>query len=125
VQAAVARLGELLCVESALAKGLLNQASVDSGKTLFEEAFMNRKEALQSLIVLPALAGFIAGTGAIAEAKGSKSQFKYQDKPNGKQKCSGCSLFVPGKSATANGTCKVVEGAISPNGWCTAFSPKA
>ena len=85
---------------------------------------MNRKEALRNLVVLPALAGLIATTTAIAEAKGSKSQFKYQDKPNGKQKCSGCSLFVPGKTASANGSCKVVEGSISPNGWCTAFSPK-
>lgn len=86
---------------------------------------MNRKEALQKFIVLPALAGLVAtATTTIAEAKGSKSQFKYQDKPNGKQKCSGCSLFEPGKTATANGSCKVVEGAISPNGWCTAFSPK-
>lgn len=86
---------------------------------------MNRKEALQKFIVLPALAGLVATTTTIAQAKGSKSQFKYQDKPNGKQKCSGCSLFVPGKSASADGTCKVVDGAISPNGWCTAFSPKA
>ena len=85
---------------------------------------MNRKEALRNLIVLPALAGMIATTTIAAQAKGSKSQFKYQDKPNGKQKCSGCSLFVPGKTATANGSCKVVEGAISPNGWCTAFAPK-
>ena len=85
---------------------------------------MKRKDALTTLVVLPALAGFLASASAPAQAKGSKSQFKYQDKPNGKQKCSGCSLFVPGKSASANGTCKVVDGAISPNGWCSAFSPK-
>lgn len=85
---------------------------------------MNRKEALRNLIVLPALAGMVATTTIAAQAKGSKSQFKYQDKPNGKQKCSGCSLFIPGKSATAVGSCKVVDGAISPNGWCTAFAPK-
>ena len=85
---------------------------------------MNRKDALQNLIALPALAGLLATTTAIAEAKGSKSQFKYQDKPNGNQKCSECSLFVKGTSA-ANGSCKVVEGSISPNGWCTAYSPKA
>ncbi len=85
----------------------------------------SRKEALRKLIVLPALAGLAAaGLTSIAEAKSSKSQFKYQSKPHGKQKCSGCALFIPGKSATASGTCKVVDGSISPNGWCTAFSPK-
>lgn len=83
---------------------------------------ITRKEALTSLIVLPALAG--AMTGAVFAAGDNKAQFKYQDKPNGKQKCSGCALFVPGKTAKADGTCKVVKGAISPNGWCTAFSPK-
>ncbi len=86
---------------------------------------MNRKDALRNLVVLPALAGLVATTTAIAQAKGSKSQFKYQDKPNGKQKCGECSLFVPGKSVSDSGTCRVVEGEISPNGWCTAFSPKA
>jgi hypothetical protein len=85
---------------------------------------VNRKEALQNLIVLPALAGLIAGTTTIAQAKGSKDQFKYQDHPNGKEHCSECSLFEPGKTADADGSCKVVDGSISPSGWCTAFSAK-
>jgi hypothetical protein len=85
---------------------------------------MNRRDALQNLIVLPALAGFFATTTTIAQAKGSKSQFKYQDKPNGKEKCSECSLFEPGKNTSEDGECKVVDGSISPSGWCTAFSPK-
>ena len=83
---------------------------------------MKRSQALKNLVVLPALAGLMVT--ATAEAADNKAQFKYQDKPNGKQKCSGCALYVPGKTATANGTCKVVKGAISPNGWCTAYSPK-
>lgn len=82
---------------------------------------ISRKEALAALIVLPALAGAMSTAAVAAD---NKAQFKYQDKPNGKQKCSGCALFVPGKSATANGTCKVVKGSISPNGWCTAYSAK-
>jgi len=86
---------------------------------------VNRKDALRNLVVLPALAGLVAATTTIAQAKGPKSQFKYQDKPNGNQQCSECSLFVPGTSASAAGTCKVVEGEISPSGWCTAYSPKA
>jgi hypothetical protein len=83
---------------------------------------LKRLQALQNLIVLPALAGLMVT--ATAQAADNKAQFKYQDKPNGKQKCSGCALYVPGKTPTAMGTCKVVKGAISPNGWCTAFSPK-
>ena len=86
---------------------------------------VSRKEALRQIIVLPALAGlaFAAGSG-IAEAKSSQASMKYQKTPKGSQKCSGCKLFIPGKTAKANGTCQVVEGSISPNGWCVAYTPK-
>ena len=85
---------------------------------------LTRKEALSSLIVLPALAGLMVVTGGIADAKGTKAQFKYQAHPNGEQACAGCSLFIAGKTAAAPGTCKVVGGAISPKGWCTAYSAR-
>ena len=84
---------------------------------------MTRQQALKTL-VLPALAAAIGATTANAEAKSSKAALKYQDHPNGSAKCSGCSLFIPGKTAKAMGTCKVVEGSISPNGWCVAYSKK-
>jgi hypothetical protein len=85
---------------------------------------VTRKEALTNLLVLPALASALAvGATTIARAD-SRTQLKYQSTPKGNQKCSGCSLFAPGKTATANGTCKVISGPISPNGWCTAFSPR-
>lgn len=32
--------------------------------------------------------------------------------------------FIPGESS-ANGTCKIVEGSISPKGWCMNFTPKS
>jgi hypothetical protein len=50
---------------------------------------------------------------------------KYQDKPNGDQQCNNCQFFVPGKKSQDNGTCQVVEGSISPQGWCTAYSKKS
>ncbi len=85
---------------------------------------ISRKQALGSLIALPAFAAMLAAGTSIAEAKGSKAAFKYQSKPSGSHKCSNCTLFVPGKTAAANGTCKAVDGVISPNGWCIAYSPK-
>jgi hypothetical protein len=90
-----------------------------------ESRKVNRKEALQELIVLPALAGLVMSSTAIAEAKASKAQYKYQSVPHGSQKCSDCSLFIPGKSMSVNGECKLISGSISPNGWCTAFTAKA
>lgn len=83
---------------------------------------LTRKEALTSLLVLPALAGVLAGP---AQATDMRTQLKYQATPKGKQKCLGCTLYVAGKTPKADGTCKVIPGPISPNGWCTAFAPKA
>ncbi len=86
---------------------------------------ITRKEALAHVLVLPALAGaFALGATAIARAD-SRVDLKYQSTPKGTQKCSGCVLFTPGKTATDNGTCKVITGAISPNGWCTAYAPRS
>lgn len=86
---------------------------------------MTRGAFVQGVVVLPALAALVAGTATPARAaKGSQAQYKYQTKPKDGKKCSGCTFFIPGKSATANGSCKIVEGTISPNGWCIAYSAK-
>lgn len=84
---------------------------------------LTRQEALKA-IILPALAAAIGGTTGIAEAKSSKSQVKYQSKPKNGAKCSGCKFFMSGKTSTAMGTCQIVEGSISPNGWCVAYTKK-
>ena len=86
---------------------------------------LTRTEFMQGAVVLPALAGLLYASAAPAQAaKGSKTQFKYQSTPSGSKKCSNCTFFIPGKSASANGTCKVVDGDISPNGYCIAWSAK-
>lgn len=54
-----------------------------------------------------------------------KATAKYQDTPHGTQKCDGCLQYIPGKSASASGQCKIVAGSISPDGWCMYFSPKS
>ena len=78
-------------------------------------------------------ASLIAGIAAVPvtflsqeafAAKVAKAAMQYQDQPKGDLDCSKCIQFIPGKSAKANGTCKVVDGSISPHGWCLAFTPK-
>jgi len=78
-----------------------------------------RKEALQTLVILPALAGaFALGTGT-ADASDNKKQFHYQDKPGpGGKKCAGCRFF------RAPHGCSIVTGTISPNGWCIAWAKR-
>lgn len=86
---------------------------------------ITRREFVAGAIVLPALAGAMLSATTAAQAKGSQAQFKYQNKPNNGHKCSGCSFFIPGKPTTGNGSCKLVDGTISPNGWCTAWAAKS
>jgi hypothetical protein len=73
-------------------------------------AFVARAAAL--------FAGLAFAARAFAQGKIAKKKLKYQDKPNKGQRCADCTQFVPGKTKAAKGTCKLVEGAISPNGWC-------
>lgn len=72
-----------------------------------------------------ALGGLTLKTAALAQGgTESKEMAKYQDKPHGNQECDTCMQFIPGKSSSADGTCKIVQGSISPKGWCMNFTPK-
>lgn len=60
-----------------------------------------------------------------AQAKLAKSAVQYEDV--GKQAgadCDDCAQFVPGKTARALGSCKIVEGEINPHGHCIAFAAR-
>ena len=67
----------------------------------------------------------LASRLAIAQGGASKSDMHYQDKPNNGQRCADCIQFIPGKDPKGPGACKVVEGEISPNGWCIEFIKKS
>jgi len=63
------------------------------------------------------LSGFIPNLAA-AQSKMTQKMVAYQDTPKGAQRCDKCSLFQPPNA------CKTVEGKISPQGWCSVFTPK-
>jgi hypothetical protein len=72
-------------------------------------------------VLKAAVAALAAGAAAPALAqtqKLPKQAVMYQDTPKNGQKCSMCVQFVPPRA------CKIVEGDISPDGWCGAFQPK-
>ncbi len=60
--------------------------------------------------------GWIATLPARAREKMSKQEAEYQDSPKDIRMCGTCTLFDAPKS------CKVVEGDVSPDGWCKAFA---
>lgn len=65
------------------------------------------------------VAAGIAASGlqsANATQKASKEAVSYQDSPNAGNSCSGCKFF------DGTGACEVVEGDISANAWCSAWT---
>lgn len=54
-----------------------------------------------------------------AAAKMAQTSVAYQTTPKGDQQCSTCSLFQP------PGACTLVDGTISPTGWCKFWVKKA
>ncbi|WNZ57164.1 hypothetical protein [Microbulbifer sp. SSSA005] len=66
-----------------------------------------------SLLLIPAT--FISTPSAQAQIKAQKDKVNYQDTPKDGKKCVDCQLFEPPNA------CLVVEGDISPEGWCSLF----
>ncbi len=60
--------------------------------------------------------------GSAAASKADKRDFAYQDKPKDGKSCSGCRLFASREDG--KGQCAIVDGVVSPNGWCMAFSAR-
>ena len=81
---------------------------------------LSRRSMLRGAVLLAGgtlAAGVIVVKPALAQ-KAAKGAVKYQDSPKDGQKCSDCAFFQ------APSSCSVVEGAISPNGWCVTYNKK-
>ena len=57
--------------------------------------------------------------GAPPMPKQTKAEARYQDHPNGSQRCGLCANFVPPND------CRVIEGPVMENGWCRNFRARA
>jgi len=70
------------------------------------------------------LAGVLLGVGKLSEAvaetppappKITQQEAQYQPTPKDGQRCAACTFFAQPAG------CKVVQGVISPHGWCKLF----
>jgi len=84
---------------------------------------LSRRSFIGGVVILPALGAAFGRAGADS-SKASPASMHYQTTPNGSMHCSECKFFVPGQDAQSSGTCQIVDGSISPNGYCIAFTPK-
>lgn len=82
---------------------------------------LSRRSMLQRIALAAGGAALVATTVSgtrEAYAKSSQKAVRYQDTPHGNQECDNCREFEPPSS------CKVVDGVISPTGWCKVYIKK-
>ena len=75
------------------------------------------------LLMGAAVSAAIGSPQITMAAKADKRDFFYQDRPKGGKSCAGCRLFSSAEGG--KGQCAIVDGEVSPNGWCMAYSAKA
>lgn len=80
---------------------------------------LSRRQILRGAAVAAGGAAALIGASGPAQAKMAQSAAGYQDKPKGDQSCASCALFSPPAS------CNLVDGKISPSGWCRFYSKKS
>jgi hypothetical protein len=82
-------------------------------------ASVSRRGFFQRVAVAAGSAVLLLGTVLPAVAKMAQKAAGYQEQANGDQSCSNCSLFSPPAS------CTLVDGTISPQGWCRFHHSKS
>lgn len=72
----------------------------------------------RTVLIAAAGAAPLLLAGGEAQAKLAPAAVKYQTTPKDGHQCDGCVQFV------APNSCKVVDGEISPTGWCLLWVKK-
>jgi hypothetical protein len=83
-----------------------------------DKARFSRRSVLEGAIRVGGAVPVLAITTRRAAAKMSKRDSGYQDSPKGNQHCATCAQFQ------RRNTCQIVEGVVSPNGWCRIWQQK-
>jgi hypothetical protein len=98
-----------------------------------------RKWLIESALFTAATGSpLLLASASSAEGKASKRVVHYQDHPKQMQMCGMCKFFVSargrgggmmgggmmGPGMMAVGACQVVDGRISPMGWCVLYAPR-
>jgi hypothetical protein len=100
---------------------------------------ISRRTWLKGMAAFSAVSGIpMMLSSTAAEAKVTKVAVHYRDYPKGMQMCHMCKFFIAaGGSRSAGmscmggsmmgmmgaGACQLVEGRISPMGWCDLYAP--
>jgi anaerobic selenocysteine-containing dehydrogenase len=107
-------------------------------------AKISRRTWLKGMAIFSAAGVSLMLASTAAQAKASKAAVHYQDHPNGKMRmCQTCKFFIStgggrsgmmgcpmgggmmGHGMMGAGACQVVEGRISPMGYCDLYAPQS
>jgi len=82
-------------------------------------AAVSRRQLLRGAAIAAGAAAIAVGVVGPAEAKMSEKAAGYQETPKDGASCASCALFK------APNSCTLVDGTISPDGWCRFYSKKS
>lgn len=85
-----------------------------SRRKLFRTLF----QTLAAGVTMAGITSLFGVGAAHAQTKVSQATAKYQDHPNSGNSCAMCNYFRPPNA------CQLVDGTISPAGWCSFFMKK-
>jgi hypothetical protein len=90
-----------------------------NGKQHDSAAPLSRRTLFRNAAALAGGLAVLIGSAMPALAKMAQAAAGYQATTKGDQNCAGCALFQ------APGSCTLIDGAISPTGWCKFFSKRS
>lgn len=82
------------------------------------EGNVSRRQLLRGIVITGSGVAVLLSSVVPAQSKMTFQGAGYQPTPKGDQNCAGCSLFQSPSS------CILVDGKISPNGWCRFYRKK-
>ena len=88
----------------------------------------NMNQSRRNMLKLGGIALAMVPVAAFAAKNDAmRTSMKYKDSPEGDKNCANCLQWVPGKTPTDLGGCKLFPGdtEVSPKGYCVAWAKKA
>lgn len=93
--------------------------TVSKIETIEADALSRRSLLGGAALLAGAAAGLMSLRARAQQKKMAQSAVQYQNSPKGDARCDGCTFFE------APSSCKMVDGTISPSGWCMLFTKKS
>jgi High potential iron-sulfur protein len=84
---------------------------------------LSRRRVLKVAIALGVVTPLLASRLALANRVDKKTAH-YQNHPKGNHYCGDCDFYIKPTGDSKLGSCQLVQGNISRNGWCEFYMPE-